>query len=69
MKVYLKANFIRKKLIRKNMSQNVFAKRVGVSSGYMPQLMDGTRNPSPGCRQRLMDVFPECRFEELFLIK
>jgi len=69
MKVYIKTKFIRTKLIRKNMSQNWFASRAGVTSGYMSQLMDGSRRPSPKLRQRLMDVFPECEFDDLFRIK
>lgn len=69
MKVFIKTKFIRKKLIRKNMSQNQFALRAGVTSGYMSQLMDGSRRPSPKLRQRLMDVLPECTFDDLFLIK
>ena len=69
MKVILKAKFIRRTLIRKNMSQNVFAQRAGVSSGYMSQLMDGSRHPSPDLRKRLMDVFPEYGFDELFKIE
>jgi predicted transcriptional regulator len=69
MKVNLKTKFIRKKLIRKNLSQNWLASRAGITSGYMSQLMDGSRYPSPKLRQRLMDVFPECEFDELFLIR
>ncbi len=69
MKVYIKTKFIRTKLIRKNMSQNWLASRAGVTSGYMSQLMDGSRCPSPKLRQRLMDVFPECEFDDLFRIK
>ena len=69
MKVYLKTKFIKKKLIRKNISQNVFAKRAGVSSGYMSQLMDGSRHPSPELRKKLLEVFPEHEFDDLFAIK
>jgi len=69
MKVYLKNKYVEKRLIKKNMSQNWLASRAGVSSGYMSQLMDGSRHPSPKLRQRLMDIFPECEFDDLFLIK
>ena len=69
MKVNLKTKFIRRKLIKKNMSQNWLALRIGVSSGYMSQLMDGSRHPSPNVRQKFLDVFPECNFDDLFLIK
>lgn len=69
MKVLLKAKNIRKRLIRKNKSQNWLAYRMEISSGYMSQLMDGSRHPSGDLRQRLMDFFPECEFGDLFLIK
>lgn len=69
MKVDLKTKFIRRKLIRKNMSQNWLAIKIGVSSGYMSQLMDGSRHPSPVVRQKFLDAFPECDFDDLFLIK
>lgn len=51
------------------MSQNWLAARAGVTSGYMSQLMDGSRCPSPKLRQQLMDIFPECTFDDLFRIK
>lgn len=69
MKVELKSRFIKLKLVRENLSQNQFASKAEVTSGYMSQLMDGSRHPSPKLRQRLMDVFPECEFDDLFLIK
>ena len=69
MKVWLKAKFIRKKMIRRHLSQNDMAKMVGVSSGYMSQLMDGSRHPSPAVTQRIEAVFPELGFDDLFTIK
>jgi transcriptional regulator with XRE-family HTH domain len=69
MKVSLKANFIRRKLIKKCKSQNWLAYRMGISSGYISQLMDGSRNPSPAMCERFLKAFPECEFNHLFLIK
>lgn len=69
MQVQVKTKIVRKKLIRKNMSQNWLAIKIGVSSGYMSQLMDGSRHPSPDVRRRLLDVFPECSFDDLFVIR
>ncbi|GAG74612.1 unnamed protein product, partial [marine sediment metagenome] len=40
-----------------------------VSSGYMSQLMDGSRNPSPKLRERIMKKLPEHKFDDLFEIK
>jgi len=68
-KVYLRNKEIKKILIRKNKSQNWFAHRLEVSSGYMSQLMDGSRNPSPKLRERIMNNLPEYKFDKLFEIK
>ena len=67
--VRVKSKTIRKWLIRKNKSQNWLAYRAGVSSGYMSQFMDGSRHLSPKLRERLMDIFPDCEFDDIFLIK
>lgn len=69
MKVYLRARFIRKKMIKKYMSQNYLAGMAGVSCGYMSQLMDGSRHPSPEVTRRIKAVFPGCSFDQLFMIK
>lgn len=69
MKVCLRTKFVRRKLGRKCLSQNWLALRAGVSSGYMSQVMNGSRHPSPKLRQRLLDIFPECQFDDLFIIK
>ena len=69
MKVRLRTKFIKHKMLRKHLSQNCLAQMTGVSSGYMSQLMKGSRHPSPDVTRRLEAVFPECKFEELFLIK
>lgn len=69
MKVYLKRNVIQKKLFRKNKSQNWLAKQFGITSGYMSQLMDGSRNPSPVLRVRILKVFRGHEFDDLFVIK
>ena len=69
MKVYFKTNVIQKKLFRKNKSQNWLAKQFGITSGYMSQLMDGSRNPSPVLRVRILKVFRGHEFDDLFVIK
>lgn len=65
----LRSKEIKKILIRKNKSQNWLAHRLEISSGYMSQLMDGSRNPSPNLRERIMNNLPEQKFDDLFLIK
>jgi len=69
MKVYLKSKNLKEILIRKNKSQNWLAYRLEVSSGYMSQLMDGSRIPSPKLRERMMNILIEYKFDDLFIIK
>lgn len=69
MKVSLKNKEIKKILIRNNKSQNWLAHRLEVSTGYMSQLMDGSRNPSPKLRERIMDNLSQYTFDDLFEIK
>jgi len=68
--VALKSSRIKKILARKNMSQNCFAMRLGLSSGYMSQLMSGMRNPSPSLREKIQAELKidESRFDEIFEI-
>jgi len=71
MVVALRSGKIKQVLARKNMSQNAFAFRIGVSSGYMSQLMSGIRNPSPLLRERLLIALKldESDFDKIFKIK
>ena len=69
MKVYIRRKEVKKILIRRNKSQNWLAYKLEISSGYMSQLMDGTRNPSPKLRERIMKKLPEHKFDDLFEIK
>ena len=69
MKTSLKARALQKILIRKNKSQNWFAHRIEISTGYMSQLMDGSRCPSPKVREKIMNNLPEYKFDDLFQIK
>ncbi len=52
-----------------NMSQNELARLVGTSSGYLSQLMSGTRRPSAELRRRLMEALGVTRFEDLFILE
>jgi len=71
MLVNLKNCEFRKILTRRNMSQNRFAMKLGISSGYMSQLMCGFRNPSPDLREKILAELKmdESRFDDLFEIK
>lgn len=69
MKVNLRNETIKRILLRKNKTQNWLAHRLEISTGYMSQLMEGTRNPSPKLREKIMNYLPDCRFDDLFEIK
>ena len=54
-------------LEERHISQNELARRVGISSGYLSQLMSGARCPSPEVRRRLLRVLG-LDFDDLFTI-
>ena len=65
----LKGKKVRRILLRKNKSQNWLAQKLGISSGYIAQLLNGDRNPSPKVRQLFLDFFNGYDFDDLFTIK
>jgi len=69
MKVKLKAQAINRILAKKNMSQNWLAQRIGTSSGYMSQMMAGSRHPSPQMRRKILEVLQDCEFDDLFTLQ
>jgi transcriptional regulator with XRE-family HTH domain len=70
MKVRLKPKVLKEKLARRNISQNCFALKLKVSSGYMSQLFSGARNPSPKLREKILAVLKldENNFDDIFKI-
>ena len=68
-KVMLNSKAVRQVLARKNKSQNWLAQRLGISSGFMAQLLASERCPSPNLRERILANFKEQRFDDLFTIK
>ena len=56
-------------IARRNMSQNMLAIRVGSSSGYISQIMCGTRTPSPRMREKLLSVLAPLTFDDIFIIE
>ena len=68
-KVRLNRDFIYLLLARRNMSQNSLARMLGLSSGYMAQLMNGDRCPGPKLRQRILEILNPLSFDDLFIIE
>ena len=68
-RVRIKPETVWKYLNRLNVSQNRLARRVGISSGYLSQLMSGTRCPSAEVRVGLMEALGVTDFDELFILE
>jgi transcriptional regulator with XRE-family HTH domain len=68
-KVKMNQVAVLKAIARRNMSQNMLAIRAGISSGYISQIISGTRNPSPVVRQKLQDVLAPLTFDDIFIIE
>ncbi len=67
MKAVIKTEVIKEMLLKKNMSQNWLAQRVGTTSGYMSQMIKGIRHPSPEMRQKILNILKGKEFDDLFL--
>lgn len=57
---------VRRDLAKLNISQNRLASKLGITTGYMSQLLGGTRYASPELRQRLLNILPGIDFDGLF---
>lgn len=67
MDIQLRREVLREYIARRNISQNSFAIKANVSSGYMAQLLIGKRKPSGPVRAKLMKA-SGMKFDQLFLI-
>lgn len=56
---------VRTAVARMNVSQNRLARRCGVTSGFMSQLLSGQRNAGPAVRARLLEQLG-LNFDDLF---
>ncbi|GEM_PF-507618 len=54
---------------RQNISQNELATNLRISSGYMSQLVCGTRGPSPRLRRRMLELLNPLTFDDLFIVE
>ena len=68
-RVRLKPEAVWELLNRLNLTQNELARRIGRSSGYLSQLINGERCPSPETRRRLMQVLGVSDFDVLFVME
>ena len=65
----LRAEVVWEYLTRHNLSQNAFARRLGIDPGYFSQMMNGRRFPSPEMRARLMVALAISEFDDLFVME
>ncbi len=56
-------------LDERDISQNELARLCGLSSGYMSQLVGGTRSPSAQVRRNIQEALGVTDFDELFIIE
>lgn len=68
-KVRLNPYAVWDRLNRANLSQNELARQMGISSGYLSQLITGQRRPSPRMRRRLQKALDIARFDDLFIVE
>ena len=67
--VRLNPDAVWERLNRLNVSQNELARRVGITSGYLSQLMTGTRRPAPATRCRLQLELQAENFDDIFIME
>ena len=68
-RVRLKPEAVWELLNRLKITQNELARRIGRSSGYLSQLINGDRCPSAETRRRLMEALGVSDFDVLFVLE
>ena len=68
-RVKLNPRVVWERLNRLNITQNRLAAMLGITSGYLSQLMTGTRSPSAEVRRRLQEVLEVPNFDDLFILE
>lgn len=57
---------IKRELARLNISQNRLGRAIGISSGFMSQVLNGKRFVGPDTRRLLLQHLPSLSFDDLF---
>ena len=65
-RVRIKVIAVYAQLDRLHMSQSDLARKAGLTTGYVSQVISGKRTPSPAVRQRIQDALGVDDFDELF---
>lgn len=56
-------------IVRRNISQNGLAQKLGISKSYLSLVVTGKREPSAAMRQRILDYLRDYTFDDLFVIE
>lgn len=56
-------------VVRRNISQNGLAQKLGISKSYLSLVVTGKREPSAAMRQRILDYLRDYTFDDLFVIE
>ena len=65
-RVRIKIDAVYDILDRLHMSQSALARKAGLTTGYISQVMSGKRTPSPDVRRRIQEALGVDDFDELF---
>ncbi|MDE2861245.1 MAG: helix-turn-helix transcriptional regulator [Chloroflexota bacterium] len=68
-RVKLNPHAVWERLNRRNMTQNELAGLLDTSSGYLSQLISGTRRPSAAFRKKLMEALWVTDFDDIFILE
>lgn len=69
LKVVLNRNYFERAITRRNLSRKGLAHELGISRCYLSRIVCGKIEPSAAIRQRLLDYFKGCSFDDLFSIE
>ncbi len=67
-KVRVNQSAVLRAIARRNLSQNGLAVKAGISSGFISQIMRGSRCPSPAVRKKLQNAL-RATFDDIFIIE
>lgn len=68
LKVSLNQKNLERAITRRNLSEKKLAHDLEVSRCYLSRIICGEVKPSAAMRQRLLDFFKDCTFDDLFII-
>jgi transcriptional regulator with XRE-family HTH domain len=68
-KIIINETALETAIARTNLSHKQLALHMGISRCYLSRILNGKEEPSSGMRQRLLDYFKDCTFDDLFIIE